>query len=121
MRGYDIGIHDNDSYAFYGRSDVCRCKSCGELLNKWGESLTGLKVRRRRKWALSTTYDGIDVASSVFREFYENHNLAGLVFTHLPDDPAFYKIVSNIIVPYDWESAALVFLRNASFADNIKR
>ena len=81
MIGFELDYHDNDSYAFRTGRPVTtkaakivqavapdfsttpfplvnRCIGCGELLRKWNEPLHGLVVKKR-KYDISTTYDGV--------------------------------------------------------------
>ncbi len=124
---YRLSIQDNDSYAFRDRpaidentywyeihqsvvpnmsgkphSGLRRCATCGHLLAKWDETLTGLRIKKRR-YDISCTYDGIDVVSHRFKEVCETNNLTGLKFIPLPDDPDFFQIQATEIVPFDAE------------------
>jgi hypothetical protein len=122
MNGYRLSIDDNQSYAFREsphltsnqqihqalvpdmtgapRASVSRCWQCGELLTKWDEPLDGLKIKKRR-YDISVTYDGIDVASKRFKEIYESNALVGFKFIRLPDDPDFYQIQAELVVALD--------------------
>src|SRR5690606_33221475 len=104
---------DNDSYAFRdypeltltqkvhqaivtdmsgdSRPGLRRCESCGELLDKWNESLAGFVVKKR-KLDIGHTYDGVTAVSGRFKAAYESSGLSGLVFRQLPDDPEFHAI-----------------------------
>jgi len=135
MYGYDVSMQDNDSYAFHERPAINedapwyelnqtiapdmsgatrtgarRCKHCGELLNKWDESLTGLRLVKRR-YDISVTYDGVYIASKKFKDVCDEHSLSGLRFIPLPDDPAFYQILATEIVEYDAESPGTRFIK----------
>ena len=68
-----------------------RCAACGELSDKWNEPLYGLKIKRR-KYDLSSTYDGVTIASERFLSLYQESGFTGLRFRRLPDDPAFHDI-----------------------------
>lgn len=122
MRVFLVSEQDNDTYAFRegvpltenqrlhqsilpdmsGRAfpGPKRCPKCGELLAKWTEPLDGLKLAKR-KYDLSTTYDGVTVASRKFIELYELHGLAGLAFRQLPNDPTFFAVVAEKAVAFD--------------------
>ena len=122
MLGFQLDYPDNNSYAF--RADkpktkaakitqpiapdfsgtpsegVNRCTVCRELLSKWDESLQGLVIRKR-KYDISTTYDGLSVASSRFKKVYTENKLTGLVYRQLPDDPEFFGVFSDQTVHFD--------------------
>lgn len=119
-----FSVRDNDSYAFreYPRltahrqihqelvpdfsgatlAGSHRCIECGELLDKWGETLTGLVLKKRR-YDISSTYDGVQLVSGAFRSAYEEAGLAGLEFRPLPDDPPFFAIRPTRAVAFDAE------------------
>jgi hypothetical protein len=127
MIGYAFTPQDNDSYAFRKRPairentawyalhqtivpnmsgeslpGVRRCAVCGELLAKWDEKLTGLKLKKRR-YDVSGTYDGVVVVSEAFKAVYDSNHLEGLAFVPLPDDPVFFSINAITIVAYDFQ------------------
>jgi ribosomal protein S27AE len=133
MLGFRLSFQDNDSYAFRDRPairedtywyeamqtltpnmsgaskpGVRRCPQCGELLAKWEEPLTGLRIKKRR-YDISCTYDGVDVVSHRFKEVYEANGLTGLKFIPLPDDPDFFQIQATEIVPFDAEASGTRF------------
>jgi len=119
---FSVECQDNDSYAFREcpvlteyqqihqeiipdmsgatRAGVRRCEACGELTAKWEESLEGL-VLENKKYDISCTYDGIDVVSEKFKDFYDANRLTGLKFRRLPDEPSFYDIQATRIVEFD--------------------
>src|SRR6187401_857540 len=124
-QGYVVDGQDNDSYAFRDESQAVkagrvpriqqsvapdlsgaarpgprRCPRCGALLTKFEEPLTGLVIKRRR-YDLSATYDGIDVASKAFKELCTAHRLSGLEFIPLPDDSAFFQVRASKTVKLD--------------------
>jgi hypothetical protein len=49
----------------------------------------------RRRFDLSSTYDGYTVASSRFREACQGEHGAGLEFVAIPSDPAFFIVRAN--------------------------
>ncbi len=132
MSIFRVSLQDNDSYAFREypplteyqrihqellpdmsgntRSGVRRCESCGELLNKWEESLTGL-VLKKRKYDISVTYDGVTVVSIRFKTAYEKECLSGLSFRQLPDDPDFFAISAAEKVEFDAERRKTRFVK----------
>ncbi|MCY2963068.1 MAG: hypothetical protein NT069_05335 [Planctomycetota bacterium] len=129
---YVIDGHDNDSYAFRAYPSVARsqrltqqilpdfggvpsetpkrCEKCGMLLDKWHELLPGLRLRKR-DLDLSSTYDGVMVASARFRDFYLAGGFSGLEFTVLPSDPTFFSMNSSRIVEFD------AIVRGTQFAE----
>ena len=135
MDGYRFSLQWNDSYAFRdypsltehqrlhqqlvpdmsGRSrpGIQRCAACGGLLSKWDEPLTGLVINQRQ-YDLSVTYDGIVVASGIFRRVYDEACLTGLVFRALPADPEFYSIQAVRVVNFDHERRKTRFLKKCS-------
>jgi hypothetical protein len=124
MALYLFSLQDNDSYAFrmYPRltdyqqihqelvpdfsgeavAGAHRCAACGELLNKWEETLSGLVVKKRR-YDIASTYDGVDVVSRRFKSTFEKAGLTGLVFRQLPDDPTFFATGATRAVLFDSE------------------
>ncbi|HEV7281066.1 MAG TPA: hypothetical protein VGN57_12750 [Pirellulaceae bacterium] len=121
MTVYHFHLRDNESYAFRAAPKLTefqkvyqeilpdfsgealpakRCDACGELLDKWNESLAGLKVRKRR-YDASYTYDGLLIVSARFKEVYDASHLRGLRFRGLPDDPAFFDAQATRRVEYD--------------------
>jgi hypothetical protein len=131
--GFTVVGHDNDSFAFHSSPDESRrarvpriqqsvlpdmsglpypghkrCPKCGELLDKWNEPLHGFVVKKRRL-DLSSTYDGVAVASEKFRVTYVKHKLTGLKFIALPDDPAFFQVQAKAIVKFDFKSGGTEF------------
>jgi hypothetical protein len=103
MLPYRLSIHDNGSHAFVGRTDLRRCGTCGELLSKWSEPLTGLVVRAKGRLDFSCTYDGINIASAAFKELYDNNRMLGLSFSTLPNDPRYLSVTADIVVSFDSE------------------
>jgi hypothetical protein len=133
VKGFAVSCQDNDSYAFRPEPEGARrtrayklqqsvvpdmsanpypgprrCSKCGELLAKEKEPLYGLVIKRRR-FDISTTYDGIDIASPAFKSIYESHGLTGLEFIPLPDDPHFFQIRAKRIVKFDAERVGTKF------------
>jgi hypothetical protein len=131
MRAFVIHGQDNDSYAFraYPRDKaylpvhqtlvpdmsgvshphVKRCETCGELTSKWDETLLGLVIKKR-KWDISTTYDGVTIATHRFKSIYHSHDLSGLVFRQLPDDRDFFAINALKVVEFDAERRMTRFI-----------
>ncbi len=92
------------------RPGVRRCASCGELTDKWSESLDGLRIINRR-FDISVTYDGVTVVSHRFHEVYKNDQLKGLTFQLLPDDEEFFAIQATHVVEFDVERRETSFER----------
>ncbi len=132
MTQYCIYGGDNDSYAFRespeltenqkvhqaiapdmsggSRPGLRRCESCGELLNKWNESLAGFVVKKR-KLDIGHTYDGVTAVSERFKAACESAGLSGLAFHQLPDDPEFYAIRPERAVEYDADRRGTRFVK----------
>ena len=98
---YEIVGQDNDTFAFDGRDDVKRCPECRALLNKFEESLEGIRIRRLRKKDVSQICDGLCVVSEHFREVCESAGLRHAKFRQFPDDPMFYAFLPDCVVKYD--------------------
>jgi len=101
---YWFSESDNGLYFFYGRADVKRCPACEELLAKWDEDLTvALNVipihRRKRRYDISSSYDGVSVVSRRFKELYDRTALTGLRFSDLGDDA--FAICATEVVQFD--------------------
>ncbi|MBX3434362.1 MAG: hypothetical protein KF847_13650 [Pirellulales bacterium] len=132
MQLYRLSELDLDSYAFRdypeltenqrvhqeiipdmsgnSRPGLRRCESCGELLDKWNESLAGLVVKKR-KLDIGCTYDGVTVVSERFKAAYDAAGLSGLTFRQLPNDPTFYAIRPERAVKYDAERRGTRFVK----------
>jgi hypothetical protein len=110
MKGFRLSIHDNDNHAFYNRTDLRRCGTCGELLFKWDEPLNGFVMKNNKLRDLSCTCDGVDIASAAFKGAYEANHLVGLSFTVLPDDPRHFKVTADIIVSFDAQKRRTRFI-----------
>ena len=132
MAKYCIYGGDDDSYAFReypqltenqkvhqtivpdmsgdSRPGLRRCESCGELLDKWNEPLSGFVVKKR-KHDIGCTYDGVTAVSEEFKAAYESAGLSGLLFRQLPDDPEFYAIRPERTVQYDAERRGTRFVK----------
>jgi hypothetical protein len=130
MLGYDLVVQDCESYAFRespaarpndrllqklvrdqssaSRVTPRRCSTCGELLAKWEEPLTGLVIKKRR-FDLSVTYDGVYIASHAFRTICCVNGLTGIDFFALPDDPDFFSLQVTYVVKFDAERAGTRF------------
>lgn len=141
MTAFCIFGQDNDSYAFRvypaltehqrnyqtlvpdmsgdTRPGVQRCEACGELLNKWDDPLTGLVVKKR-KYDISSTYDGVVVVSMRFKTTYETALLSGLSFRQLPDDPAFFAINAGRIVEFDAERRNTRFVKPCNICNHFE-
>jgi hypothetical protein len=138
MTGYRLSLLFNDSYAFRDRPavdenaywyeihqtltpnmsgashvGVRRCAKCGELLAKWDEPLTGLKIKKRQ-YDISCTYDGVDVVSRRFKEVCDVNELDGLKFIPLPDDPDFFQIQATDTVAFDAEKRKTQFINQCN-------
>lgn len=132
---YCVFGKDNDSYAFREypaltanqkihqtvapdmsgtcRAELRRCESCGELLDKWNESLEGL-ILKKRKLDIGYTYDGVAVVSERFRTAYDVNALSGLTFRQLPDDPLFFAIRPERAVEFDGGRRGTRFINSCS-------
>lgn len=141
MRYYALSEQDNESYAFRAEKtltenqqvhqlivpdmsgttnpDVARCKTCGELLNKWDGSLKGLHIVER-KYDISLTYDGVLIVSERFKMVYVKEGLIGLIFHRLPDDKGFYSVKSKRCVAFDSERRKTVFMSQCSTCGKFK-
>ncbi len=131
MLGFVLYSQHNDSYAFrdyppltkYQRlhqdmipdmsgescPGVRRCEECREILAKWDEPLRAL-ILKKRTYDVSTTYDGVVVASHAFKQVYDGDKLTGLAFRALPDDPDFLSIQAVRTVSFDAERRKTRFL-----------
>jgi hypothetical protein len=132
MSLFRASLQHNDSYAFreypflterqrihqelvpdmsgQARTSVQRCETCGELLAKWDEPLSGLLIKRR-KFDIAITYDGVLVVSQRFKSCYEISGLSGLVFRQLPDDPEFFAVHASRSVEFDADRRKTQFIK----------
>jgi len=102
----------NNLYFFEGRTDVKRCPVCKELLAKWEEDLTVNHLvvpiqRRKKKYDISSSYDGVEVVSRRFKELYEHSAMTGLRFVDLGDEA--FAIRATNVVAFDAERRGTSF------------
>ncbi len=131
MRAYSVYGQDNDSYAFRdyppvtenqriyqeiapdmsaaSRPELRRCKACGEILDKWAEPLSNLVVKKR-KYDIGSTYDGMTIVTTRFKDAYEAASLSGLEFRQLPNDAGFFAIRPHKWVVFDAERRKTRFI-----------
>jgi hypothetical protein len=121
---FEVTSIDNDTSAFsdefaplakVGKSipQPKRCAKCGELLDKWNEPLINLRIRKRR-FDMSTTYDGITIVSRRFIEVYREARLKGLEFKSLPNDDLFSRANASVILKLDAVRAETRFGKRCS-------
>ena len=107
---FRLSVGDNGLIAFHNRIEANRCEECGALLSKWDEKLPGFKVLNLKGLDISCTYDGIDIASALFKECYDSHKMIGLSFSPLAGNRPCFKVVGEIVVPFDAAKRATRFL-----------
>jgi hypothetical protein len=110
---YVVFPHDNDLYFFEGRTDVCRCPACKQLLTKWEEDLTVVPIKKFRKLDVGGSYDGIMVFSRRAKAIYEQAGMTGLRFMPLAH-PDLFAIQANDIVQYDAHRRGTQFERKCA-------
>lgn len=104
----------NGLYFFEGRTDVKRCPVCKELLAKWDEDLTVEHLvvpihRRKKKYDISCSYDGVQVVSRRFKDLYDRSGMTGLRFTDLGDDA--FATRATVVVPFDAQRRGTRFVK----------
>jgi hypothetical protein len=100
--------HDNDISFFEDREDAKRCATCGQLLAKWEEDLSTVRMPRKLKYDVSTSYDGVVVVSARFRELYEAKGMTGLQF--IPLSESAFAIQATRLVQFDAVSRGTRFV-----------
>ena len=105
---FTIYGHDNDISFFEGRTDVRRCSSCGHLISKWNEDLSGVPIPERLKHDISTSYDGVVIVSHRFKDLYENAGMTGLRFIALRDRA--FAVVATDVVKFDADRRGTRFI-----------
>ncbi|MFV0445924.1 MAG: hypothetical protein ACK5Q5_20285, partial [Planctomycetaceae bacterium] len=90
-----------------------RCSQCGELIDKWNDSLDSLVIRKR-KLDIGCTYDGITVVSCRFKSVCDTGYLLGLTFRQLPDDPEFFAVWPSRVVDFDADRRGTRFITQCS-------
>lgn len=104
MKYYVFEIYDNDSYLLetsnVDRYKYITCNACNMILDKRSliESRLPFYKIKRKKYHLSGSYDGFNVASQSFKDLYEISNWRGLVFYSIPKNKEFYLIECTDIV-----------------------
>ena len=99
MKLYVVQSVHNDLYAFYGRTDVPRCPSCGNLINKWNSAYLQVDVPPSVRMDISMTYDGVTIVTAAFEKIATGNGLRGLQFHHLR--PEFSALTSARRVRFD--------------------
>ena len=104
MKYYEFEIYDNDSYLLevskIDRYKYVTCDTCNMILNKRSliaSHLPSYRIKRKR-YHLSGSYDGFNVASQRFKDLYETLNWQGLVFYPIPKSKDFYLIECTEVV-----------------------
>ncbi len=59
----------------------------------------------------STTHDSLDIASVLFKECYDSHRMVGLTFTPLAGRQPAFKVLGEIVVPFDAVKRGTRFLK----------
>lgn len=104
MKYYVFEIYHNDSYLLetskVDRYKYITCNACNMILDKRSliESRLPFYKIKRKKYHLSGSYDGFNVASQSFKDLYEFSNWRGLVFYPIPKNKEFYLIECTDIV-----------------------
>jgi len=136
MTIFRASFQHNDTYAFRGHpvltenqqvhqelvpdisstshEGIHRCDSCGELVSKWDEPLLGVIIKKR-KFDISITYDGVLIASEMFKSVYAANNLSGLEFRRLPDDIPFLAIHAKRAVEFEAERRKTRFIKPCQY------
>ncbi len=105
--GYEISGYDNDSYMtgscdklFPELFDIPKCNKCGYRTDY---KFTNKEFQLKRKsMDYSSTYDGITIVSSKFKEFCEQYSYDNLKFVELPNHPTFFQFyVEGNILKYN--------------------
>ena len=114
-------IYDNDSYMlgeetktvsdpqlrhymdwrFYinGELHPATCKVCGRVID---DNYLNPKFKlRKKKLALSITYDGFYIASDHFKEYIEKKRFNKITFRTLPSVNGFYQLAVNNVLQFD--------------------
>lgn len=89
---------------------VRRCRSCGNILDKWNTPLNGCRVVRR-DLDCGHTHDGVCIASQRFKNACERNGIEGIVFRPLPDDPEFCSVNASRAVRIDSKRRKVRFSR----------
>lgn len=98
MKYFELQFYDNDSYLLevskVDRYKYITCPTCKMILNKRSlieKHLPTYKIKRK-KYHLSSSYDGFNVVSQEFKNLYDILDWQGLVFYPIPKSKGFYLI-----------------------------
>ena len=98
MKYYKFEVYHNDSYLLevskVDRHKYITCPTCKMILDKRNlieKHLLTYKIKRR-KYHLSSSYDGFKVVSQEFKNLYEISDWQGLIFYPIPRNRGFYLI-----------------------------
>ena len=98
MEYYRFEIYHNDSDLLetdqVDRHKYITCGTCDMILNKRSLIVSHLPSYRikRKKYHLSSSYDGFNTVSQSFKNLYETLNWQGLVFYPITKNKGFYLI-----------------------------
>lgn len=106
--GYSVTGDDNDSIAFPAEGGVARCIGCLHVIDKWALIPRQFELKRR-DFDLSSTYDGVDIASSQFRKVVTDRGIRGFVFRPLIGVKGYYQVLATKVVKFDPEGRGTVF------------
>lgn len=115
MKFFQFAMYDNDSYLLKVdkkyRNNYNVCPLCNMICDKRSlitEYVDQLKIKKR-KYHLSTTYDGFNVVSQDFKDLYSMYNWKGLVFYPIKKSSGFYLIESTSIISVNDSKRPIIY------------
>jgi len=96
--GYVILDPDNEDYML----DKIAQNKCANYSNIYDLNFINSSYQfKKKKYNISSTYDGFKIVSEKFRQFCEREKYQGLEFVKLPKSSGFYWFKIHNIVEYD--------------------
>lgn len=112
MKLHVVDGDHNDLYAFYGRTDVPRCPSCRNLIDKWNADYIQVEVPTSMRMDISMTYDGVTIVSARFVQVVTDNKLRGLRFHDVGDGVS--VLLANRRIAFDSVSRRTKFENQCS-------
>ena len=105
--GYVIIDPDNEDYMF---ENIAQNK-CADFSNIYDLNQVSSSFQfKKKKYNISSTYEGFKIVSEKFKQFCEKEKYRGLEFVVLPKSHGFYWFKINNIVEYDVDARKTQFI-----------
>ncbi len=109
---FRLSSTDNGLYFFRDRRDVARCGGCHSLTSKRSEDLASVSIARELPFDLSTSYDGVLVASKHFVSAASDVDSSALELRNL--QKGLLAIRPTVVVAFDSKKRGTRFERQCA-------